>query len=60
MKEIKENDIVTSKYNLINIPIDTSGTVINVYLNGKAFEVEFIVNGESKIEQVLRNQIEIK
>jgi len=60
LEEIKEYDIVISKQNLTNIPLDTIGTVLQVYLDGKAFEVEFIVDGKSKVESVLRNQINKK
>lgn len=55
---IEEHDIVISKRYLSNIPLGTFGTVVHVYLDGKAFEVEFLVDGESKVESVLRNQIE--
>jgi len=55
---IQENDIVITKQHLTNIPINSVGVVVLVYLNGKSFEVEFTIDGESKVECVLRNQIE--
>jgi hypothetical protein len=59
-----ENDVVTLKRDLVDllrntntIPAGTKGTVVYVYANGAA-EVEFIVDGESFVELVTKDDME--
>lgn len=54
----QEHDIVVAKTKIKNIPKGTAGTVIHIYDNGNAFEVEFIVKDSSVVERVSNNQIE--
>lgn len=59
--DIQENDIVVAKISFENIPVGTFGTVIHVYKNGAAYEIEFIKeDGSSIVETALSNQIEKK
>lgn len=58
---LKENDIVISKSSIQNVPLGTIGTIIHVYPNSEAFEVEFIREDKSTaISTVLDSQIEKK
>ncbi len=57
---IKEHEIVKATTNIANVPKGTTGTVIHVYANGGAYEVEFILNGTSFVETALKNQVEKK
>ena len=59
-----EHDVVTLKKDIVNllrnnhtIPAGTKGTVVYVYSNDAA-EVEFVVDGESFVELVSKNDIE--
>jgi predicted helicase len=60
-KTIQENDIVVSKVEIAKIPVGSVGTVVHVYKNGEAFEIEFVKkDGSSSVETALLNQIEKK
>lgn len=54
----QEHDIVVAKTKINNIQKGTVGTVIHIYDNGNAFEVEFILEDSSVVETVSNNQIE--
>ena len=56
----QEYDMVVAKTKIKNIPKGTSGSVVHIYNNGNAFEVEFILKDSSIVETVLNNQIESK
>ncbi len=56
----QEHDLVIAKKRIKNIPKNTIGTIVHTYDNGKAFEVEFLLNDSSLVETVLNNQIEAK
>jgi len=53
----KELDVVTSKVDLPDVPSGTTGTVVHVYPDGKAYEVEFVVSGKSVVTTVLNSQL---
>ena len=55
--EMKENDIVIASSNIGNIPKGTTGTVVHKYANTEAYEVEFIIEGSSFVETILKSQI---
>jgi predicted helicase len=58
---INEHDLVTAKTSMNDIAAGTLGTVVHVYKNGEAFEVEFEKkDGSITVETVLLNQIEKK
>ncbi len=57
---IKEYSLVVAKSKISEVPKGTIGTVVHIYDNGNAYEVEFIVNDSSIVETVLINQIEAK
>lgn len=60
-KTIQENDIVVSKVEIAKNPVGSVGTVVHVYKNGEAFEIEFVKkDGSSSVETALLNQIEKK
>ncbi len=59
-EDIKEHEIVVTTTKIANISKGTRGTVVHIYANGEAYEVEFIVGGKSIVETALRNQIEKK
>lgn len=59
-KSINEYALVVAKSKISNVPIGTVGTVVHIYDNGSAYEVEFIVNDSSIVETVLNDQIEEK
>ena len=59
--DLQENDIVIAKVTFENIPVGAVGTVIHVYKNEAAYEIEFIKeDGSSIIETALSTQIEKK
>jgi hypothetical protein len=49
---IKEHSLVIAKSNTAGVPKGSIGTVVHIYDNGKAYEVEFIVNDSSIVETV--------
>jgi predicted helicase len=58
---IQENDVVIAKVDLESIKAGSVGSVVHVYKEGVAFEIEFInKDGSSKVETALLNQIEKK
>jgi hypothetical protein len=57
---IKEYSLVVAKTKISEVPKGSIGTVVHIYDNGNAYEVEFIVNDSSIVETVLINQIEAK
>ena len=60
ISEIEEHDLVLATSQIENIPAGTLGTVVHIYEDAKAYEVEFIVNDSSIVETALGNQIEKK
>lgn len=50
--------IATSKIG--DVPEGSIGSVVHVYDKGKAYEVEFIINGSSFVETAMGNQIKLK
>jgi hypothetical protein len=56
---IQEHDIVVSLSSISGIPKGSVGTVVHIYENGKAYEVEFSVNNSIIVETLLSNQIEL-
>ena len=56
MKTYKEHSIVYAKFDLTDVPKDTSGTVVHVY-SESAYVVEFIVDGKNIVKTVLKDQI---
>jgi len=59
-KSINEYALVVANTKISKVPKGTVGTVVHIYDNGNAYEVEFIVNNSSIIETVSSNQIEQK
>ncbi|WP_169704792.1 DUF4926 domain-containing protein [Runella slithyformis] len=59
-KTINEYDIVVASSKISNVPKGSIGTVVHVYENKDAYEVEFIVNDSSVVETVSINQIDEK
>lgn len=57
---IGEHELIVTTAKLGTVPKGTVGTVVHIYPNGDAFEVEFIVGGVNVVETVLRTQIEKK
>lgn len=57
-KSISQHALVISNTKISKVPKGTVGTVVHVYENGDAYEVEFIVNDSSIVETVSNNQIE--
>ncbi|MBK7336856.1 MAG: DUF4926 domain-containing protein [Saprospirales bacterium] len=55
---IREHDVVVAKAGLPGIPSGTAGTVVHVYGGGEAYEVEFMLNGSSRVETASGDQIE--
>ncbi len=58
--EIREHDMVASIATIENVPLGTLGSVVHVYPGSTVFEVEFIVDGKSRVETALRTQLEKK
>ena len=56
----QEYDIVVAKTKIKDVPKGTSGSVVHIYDNGNAFEVEFVLKDSSIVATVLNNQIESK
>jgi hypothetical protein len=59
-KTINEYAIVVASSKISNVPKGSIGTVVHVYENKDAYEVEFIVNDSSIVETVSSNQIDEK
>lgn len=59
-KSINEYALVLANTQISKVPKGTVGTVVHIYDNGNAYEVEFIVNDSSIVETVSKNQIEEK
>jgi predicted helicase len=59
-QEIAEYTMVISTSKIGNVPEGSIGSVVHIYDQGKAYEVEFIVNSSSFLETVLGNQIKLK
>jgi len=59
-KKINEYAIVVASTKISNVPKGSIGTVVHVYENKDAYEVEFIVNDSSVVETVSINQIDEK
>ena len=63
LDSIKEHDIVKVIYEIIQgdvkIPLGAHGTVVSIYKNHEAFEVEFMF-GEYDYEVVTTNRYQIK
>ncbi|MEJ7823650.1 MAG: hypothetical protein WKF85_15100, partial [Chitinophagaceae bacterium] len=55
-----EYDVVVAKAGIKSIPKGTVGSVVYIYDNGNAFEVEFMLKDSSAVETVLNNQIEAR
>jgi hypothetical protein len=55
---MKEFDFVFTTVDLLNVPSGTEGTIVHVYPNGLACEVEFVLpDGSSAVETMLINQL---
>jgi hypothetical protein len=59
-KSINEYALVIANTKISKVPKGSIGTVVHVYENKDAYEVEFIVNDSSIVETVSSNQIETK
>jgi len=59
-KRINEYAIVVASSKISNVPKGSIGTVVHVYENNVAYEVEFMVNDSSVVETVSINQIDEK
>jgi len=59
-KSINEYAIVVANTKISKVPKGSIGTVVHVYENKDAYEVEFIVNDSSIVETVSSKQIEEK
>ncbi len=59
-KSINEYTLVVANTQISKVPKGTIGTVVHIYDNGNAYEVEFILNNSSIVETVSNNQIEEK
>jgi len=59
-KSINESALVVANTKISKVPKGSIGTVVHVYENKDAYEVEFIVNDSSIVETVFSNQIEEK
>ena len=59
-KTINEYAIVVASSKISNVPKGSIGTVVHVYENKDAYEVEFIVDNSSIVETVTGNQIDEK
>lgn len=57
---IKVASIVVASSKISKVPKGSIGTVVHVYENKDAYEVEFIVNDSSVVETVSINQIDEK
>lgn len=57
---IAEHDMVIAESNIGTVPEGSIGSVVHIYDHGKAYEVEFIVNGSSIVETAMRTQIKLK
>ena len=58
MRKFKEHDTVISISEIPNVPIGSPGTIVHVYPEEKAFEVEFFKDEVTiTVETVLPNQI---
>ncbi len=55
--QIKEHEMVVSTAQINNVPKGSIGTVVHVYPTNDAYEVEFIIAGESIVETALKTQI---
>jgi len=55
----KEHDIVIIKTNMVDIPLGSIGTIVYVYDNGEAVDVEFLKkDGTNTVETLLLGQLE--
>jgi hypothetical protein len=59
-KSINEYALVIANSKISKVPKGSVGTVVHVYENKDAYEVEFIVNDSSIVETVSSNQIDEK
>jgi hypothetical protein len=59
-KSINEYALVVANSNISKVPKGSMGTVVHVYENKDAYEVEFIVNNSSIVETVSSNQVDEK
>ncbi len=59
-KSINQNTLVVANSKISKVPKGSVGTVVHVYENKDAYEVEFIVNDSSIVETVSSNQIDEK
>jgi len=59
IKKLNTHDIVVSLYDIPDIPKGSVGTVVHIYENGKAYEIEFNVNDSIIVETLLNNQIKL-
>ncbi|MFZ4705241.1 MAG: DUF4926 domain-containing protein, partial [Bacteroidales bacterium] len=59
-KSINEYALVVANSKISKVPKGSVGTVVHVYENKDAYEVEFIVNDSSIVETVSSNQIDEK
>jgi len=59
-KSINEYALVVASFKISKVPKGSIGTVVHVYENKDAYEVEFILNDSSVVETVSGNQIEEK
>jgi type III restriction enzyme len=55
--EIREHDMVISLVVLGEIPAGSNGTIVHVYPNNEAYEVEFIISNTSVVETATKTQI---
>jgi len=55
---VKEHDIVRLKETCIDIPAGMTGTIVHVYSNNAAYEVEFIIGNTSKVVTFNPNVLE--
>ncbi|MCG2461462.1 DEAD/DEAH box helicase family protein [Flavobacteriaceae bacterium F89] len=59
-QEIEEHAMVIATCKIGDVPEGSIGSVVHVYDKGKAYEVEFIVNGSSFVETAMGDQIKLK
>jgi len=59
-QEITEHAMVVATSKIGDVPEGSIGSVVHVYDKGKAYEVEFIINGSSFVETAMGDQIKLK
>lgn len=54
---MKENDIIKLKENFNGIPKNTKGTIVFMTESSKFVTIEFIINGNTRIETMLKTNV---